>query len=187
MSGLSDYELLRVIYRCIDFERLVGEHGEGVRARADELFKRLASQLAPLGAPGASGVYVMNVDGASRRNPGPAAVGIVIRDNHGNLIDQIGECIGVATNNEAEYRGMLRAAQRAVELGAKQVHFCVDSELLAKQMRGEYRVKARPLVALHIELRRLLSNIPKWNIQHVPREENAEADALANAALDRAV
>jgi len=177
MQDLSEYELLKAIYRCVDFERLLEQHPHLTRERVDELFQRLAGSAKP------SRIFVMNVDGAARGNPGPAGIGVVVHDHHGHLVDEISQPIGSATNNVAEYRAMIRAAERAIELHAERVHFCVDSQLLARQVKGEYKTKSRALVPLHLRLRRLLNQIPKWNIQHVPREDNAAADALANLAL----
>lgn len=127
---------------------------------------------------------VINVDGGSRNNPGPAGYGFVIKDSSGKIIEQRGSFIGEATNNVAEYRGLIEAARRASELGAEDVLFQVDSELLAKQVEGKYRVKAPHLQPLFVELMSLLRKIPSWKVRHVRRELNSEADLLVNQAID---
>ena len=123
-------------------------------------------------------------DGGARNNPGPAGFGYVIQDAHGKTIAARGEYIGEATNNVAEYRGIISAAKRALELGATDAEFRVDSELLARQVSGQYRVKAPTLRPLIIELMAILRKIPSWSVAHVRREFNPEADALVNRAID---
>jgi len=127
---------------------------------------------------------IIHVDGAARNNPGPAAFGYVVRDDRGREIEAYGEFIGEATNNVAEYRGMIAAARRAVELRTSAAEFCVDSELLARQVAGKYRVKARHLKPLFAQLVAALNKIPQWRVRHVPRESNRAADRMANRALD---
>jgi len=127
---------------------------------------------------------IIHVDGASRNNPGPAAFGYVVRDDRGRKIEARGEFIGEATNNVAEYTGMIAAARRAGELGARSAEFRVDSELLARQVAGTYRVKAPHLKPLFAQLLAALHRIPQWRVRHVPRESNRAADRLANRALD---
>jgi len=133
---------------------------------------------------GAATTLVIHADGASRGNPGPAAFGYVIRDQGGRDIEARGEFIGDTTNNVAEYRGLIAAARRAAELSPAAVEFRVDSQLLERQVRGQYRVKAAHLKPLFGELTRVLERIPRWSVVHVPREANHEADRLANRALD---
>jgi ribonuclease HI len=127
---------------------------------------------------------VVNVDGGSRGNPGPAAVGVVVRDESGEVIVDAAEPIGTATNNVAEYRALIRGIEIAAEKGATELELRGDSELVVKQVRGEYRVKDANLKPLHAEARAKLSAFGEWSFNHVRREQNAEADALVNQALD---
>lgn len=127
---------------------------------------------------------VVNVDGGSRGNPGPAAVGVVVATEDGDVVAEAGETIGVATNNVAEYRALIRGVELAAEHGATQVQVYGDSELIIKQVRGEYRVKDAGLKPLHAEARSALAAMQTWKLDHVRREQNAGADALVNQALD---
>ena len=126
----------------------------------------------------------VNVDGGSRGNPGPAAIGVVVRDENGEVIADAAEPIGMATNNIAEYRALLRGIELAAEHGATEIDLLGDSELVVKQVRGEYRVKDAGLRPLHAQARQALSAFSSWSFGHVRREQNAEADALVNQALD---
>lgn len=126
----------------------------------------------------------VNVDGGARGNPGPAAIGAVVRGEGGEVLEERGERIGKATNNVAEYRALLLGIERAAALGAEEVELLGDSELIVKQVRGEYKVKDAALRELHAEVRRALGDFERWSIRHVPRAENAEADRLVNEVLD---
>ena len=125
----------------------------------------------------------VHADGGARGNPGPAAIAAVLSDEHGNVLEEHSETIGVATNNVAEYRALLLGIERARELGAGELDLVGDSELIVRQLRGEYRVKDPALRELHAQVRHALEG-QRWTIRHVRREENAAADALVNAALD---
>ncbi|MDX6675176.1 MAG: ribonuclease [Solirubrobacteraceae bacterium] len=127
---------------------------------------------------------VVHVDGGARGNPGPAAVGVVVSTPDGEVLDEIGEVIGVATNNVAEYRGLLLGLERARTLGATEVEVVNDSELVARQVKGDYKVKHAGLKPLHRQALAALRGFDRWSIRSVPRERNARADALVNAALD---
>jgi ribonuclease HI len=129
---------------------------------------------------------VAHVDGGSRGNPGPAAVGVVVSDQDGAVLREEGRVIGRATNNVAEYRALLLGIELASELGADQLELVGDSELIVKQVRGEYRVKDAGLRPLHAEVKTALSRFEDWSIRHVRREQNADADRLVNEALDGA-
>jgi ribonuclease HI len=128
---------------------------------------------------------IVRPDGASRGNPGPAAIGVVIEDTQGNALREIAEAIDRATNNVAEYRALLRGVEEARTLGATQVEIRTDSELLANQLLGTYRVRSPALARLHDAVRRALSGFERVEIRGVPRMENTRADRLANQALDR--
>ena len=129
---------------------------------------------------------VVHVDGGSRGNPGPAAGAAVIATTDGKLLAQDTELLGVATNNVAEYRGLLLGLRRASGLGATEVELINDSELVAKQLNGLYKVKHPDMRPLHAEALSALRAFEHWSIRSVPREQNAQADALVNAALDGA-
>ncbi|MDQ7857562.1 MAG: serine hydrolase [Armatimonadota bacterium] len=126
------------------------------------------------------------IDGAARGNPGPAALGVVVQDGRGRVLAELGEALGEATNNVAEYRALLRGLEEAAARGATEVEVCTDSDLLVRQITGEYRVKSAHLIPLHGRALRALGGFRAWQVRHVPREENAAADALANRALDEA-
>jgi ribonuclease HI len=130
---------------------------------------------------------VVHVDGGARGNPGPAAIGVVVSDGNGSVLREVAETIGVATNNVAEYRALLRGASEARALGASEVEFVNDSELVAKQLTGAYKVKHPAMKELFVEAREALRGFDRWSIRSVPRAENAGADALVNQALDRDV
>lgn len=125
-------------------------------------------------------------DGGARGNPGPAAYGFVLEALDGTVLASAGETIGVATNNVAEYRGLIAGLAKAVELAVSDLEVRSDSELLVKQMRGEYKVKNEALRALSIEAARLARQLDSIAYRHVRRERNELADQLVNAALDRA-
>ena len=129
---------------------------------------------------------VAHVDGGSRGNPGPAAVGVVVSDMGGAVLREEGRVIGRATNNVAEYRALLLGIELASELGADELELIGDSELIVKQVRGEYRVKDAGLRPLHAEVKAALTGFGDWSIRHVRREQNADADRLVNEALDGA-
>jgi len=129
---------------------------------------------------------VVHVDGGARGNPGPAAIGVVVSDAEGRLLEEIAETIGETTNNVAEYRALLRGLERAHALGAEEVELVGDSELVAKQVTGQYKVKHAGLRPLHSEALHALAGFPRWSVRTVPRAQNAGADALVNAALDAA-
>ena len=129
---------------------------------------------------------VVHVDGGARGNPGPAAIGVVLSAPDGTLLEQHGTAIGDATNNVAEYRALLDGLARARALGADEVEVIGDSELIAKQVTGQYKVKHAGLKPLHADALRALAGFSSWRVRTVPRAQNAAADALVNAALDAA-
>jgi ribonuclease HI len=130
---------------------------------------------------------VVHVDGGARGNPGPAAAAAVLTDAAtGAVLDEATAYLGETTNNVAEYRGLLLGLERARALGAGEVEVVNDSELVAKQVNGEYKVKHPDMKTLHAEARALLSSFDAWSIRSVPRARNADADALVNQALDDA-
>jgi ribonuclease HI len=135
-------------------------------------------------AGGAGGRLIVNVDGGARGNPGPAAIAAVITSPNGEVIEERGERIGSATNNVAEYRALLLGLERAQALGAAEVELIGDSELIVRQVEGEYKVKDEDLRRLNAQVVKALGRFDRWSIRHVRREDNEAADRLVNAALD---
>ena len=128
----------------------------------------------------------LSTDGGARGNPGPAAYAYVLEAEDGTVLAAHGEAIGVATNNVAEYRALLLGLERARARGAREVEVVGDSELVVRQVRGEYKVKDDALRALYAKVVKALAEFDSWSIRHVRREDNAEADRLVNVALDSA-
>jgi ribonuclease HI len=129
---------------------------------------------------------IVHVDGGARGNPGPAAAASVILSPTGEVLDEHARLLGPATNNVAEYRALLLGLERARELGASEVEVVGDSELIAKQVMGLYKVKHEALRSLHNQAIVALQGFDRWSIRTVPRARNAHADALVNTALDQA-
>jgi ribonuclease HI len=129
-------------------------------------------------------MIVAYIDGGARGNPGPAGYGVRIEDEMGGLITEFSGFLGSATNNVAEYNGLLAALQYAREHGHRKVRIKSDSELLVKQMRGEYRVKNAGLQPLFQQARTLAEDFDRVVYEHVRREQNKDADRLANVAMD---
>jgi ribonuclease HI len=129
---------------------------------------------------------IVHVDGGARGNPGPAAAASVLSTSEGEVLDESSELLGSVTNNVAEYRALLLGLARARALGADEVQVVNDSELIAKQVQGLYKVKHEAMRPLHRQAMVALAEFEKWSIRSVPRAQNAHADALVNAALDQA-
>jgi ribonuclease HI len=127
------------------------------------------------------------VDGGARGNPGPAGYGAYIEDEDGNVVAEVSGFLGVTTNNVAEYRGLLAALRAANQLNARSLVVHADSELVVKQMNGQYKVKHEKLRPLFLEAQALAARLPRFAIRHVRREQNRDADRLANEAMDRGV
>ena len=128
--------------------------------------------------------YVVHTDGAARGNPGPAAIGVVIEDEEGRTVYEASRALGVRTNNEAEYQALITALEYLKDVRPAEVEFRLDSELVVKQIGGQYKVKEPRLQALHGQVVMLLNAVKKFQFRHVRREENARADELANEALN---
>ena len=129
---------------------------------------------------------VAHIDGGARGNPGPAGYGVVIEDHAGRRVDEFYEFLGTQTNNFAEYSALLAALEYALRNGYRSLRVLSDSELLVKQMNGEYKVRSAPLQELHRRCKALTREFDWFSIRHIPRAENAEADHLANVAMDQA-
>ncbi len=129
---------------------------------------------------------IVHVDGGARGNPGPAAAGCVISTPAGEILGEYAELLGKVTNNVAEYRALLLGLRHARELGVTDVEVVNDSELIAKQINGQYKVKHAAMRPLYLEALAALREFEQWTVRTVPRAQNAQADALVNAALDQA-
>jgi len=128
---------------------------------------------------------VIHTDGGAEPNPGQAAIAAVIRDEKGNLLASICESIGFATNNQAEYRAIIAALEKTISLGVTEASLFSDSELVVRQLKGQYRVKAEDLKPLYLKVMQLKAKLAKFAITHIPREKNSEADALASRGIRR--
>jgi ribonuclease HI len=123
-------------------------------------------------------------DGGSRGNPGPAASGAVLKTQDGKTVAEIAKYLGVTTNNQAEYMAAIIGLEKAVELGAQGVELFMDSELVVKQLKGEYKVKNHEIAKRFLEIKNLLTKFKSVKVAHVRREQNAHADTLVNKCLD---
>ncbi len=196
-DNISDQELLALIHKNIDIKKLK-EHDKTItKKRLDKLFQGIRSQLKrdellisteKEENDGSNNrkfnTLIVNVDGASRGNPGKAGIGVAIFDKDSNMVEEAYENIGVSTNNIAEYKALILGIKKAVKYSAKETLFKTDSELMAKQIMGEYKVKSLHLMYLSTEAQSLLKRLPKWRIEHIPREENKKADKLANKGIE---
>ena len=126
---------------------------------------------------------VIFTDGAARGNPGPASIGVTIKDAQGKLIASISQRIGTKTNNQAEYMAIITALEKAISMGVRQVDLYSDSELVVRQINGRYRVKKDTLKPLYQRAKQLQNSLEGFTITHIPRQQNTEADSLANKAL----
>jgi ribonuclease HI len=131
-------------------------------------------------------MIVAYIDGGARGNPGPAGYGVRIQSADGTVLDELHGALGIATNNVAEYNGLLAALRWAVENNVSRVQIRADSELLVKQMRGEYKVKNPGLQPLYVRARLLVAELDDVRFEHVRREFNEEADRLSNLGMDEA-
>jgi ribonuclease HI len=197
---ISDYELLALIHKNIDIETLKEQDKAVTKKRVDKLFQDLKGHvkkddpdISEEEITGASDIkkdadlIVVNVDGASKGNPGESGIGVAIFDKDLNLINEACDYLGVATNNVAEYKALILGIKLSTKYNAKRVLFKADSELMVKQIKGEYRVKNAQLKLLFTEAQGLLKKLPNWKIMHVPREENKEADLLANKGVEMSI
>lgn len=197
MGNISPQELATLISKYLDTERLIKKNPSVTKEMIDAVLQEISNPEKRKRASGGSlssrsiehkqtkiSKLIIHTDGASRGNPGKAGIGVAIYDKDYNLIEELCKFIGESTNNVAEYQAMILAAQKAVDYNAAEVAFKTDSELLVRQLKGIYRVKSPNILSLYHELVILLHKIPAWKIQHVRREENVRADALANQGID---
>ncbi|MDP3995297.1 MAG: ribonuclease HI family protein [bacterium] len=127
----------------------------------------------------------IHTDGGARGNPGPAGIGAVLADQAGSTVKEVSEYIGKATNNQAEYQALIRALEEAKKLGAADISVLMDSELIIKQIKGEYKVRDKGLQPLFVKAWNLLQGFSSFSVRHVPRAKNKRADELVNKALDK--
>ena len=128
---------------------------------------------------------VIFTDGAARGNPGPAAIGVVLKDEKGAVVAEISRSLGKRTNNQAEYLAVIGGLMKSLALGAKQVTLKSDSELVVKQLNGQYKVKNADLREMYQQVVKLIGHLEKFTAVNIPREQNKQADALCNKALDK--
>jgi len=146
-----------------------------------------APSPAPSPAPPTGGTYpVLEIfsDGAARGNPGPAGAGAVVRTRDGKIVARLGKFLGTQTNNVAEYEGVLIGLEKAIALGAREVHVFADSLLVINQLRGEWKIKHPGLKPLYVRAKALLAKFDRVSLKHVPREQNGPADEMSNRAID---
>jgi ribonuclease HI len=153
-------------------------------AAAAEAEKQEQLVLAEVAAQAKPVLTRLYCDGAARGNPGPAGAGAVIVNPGGHIVAKVGKFLGEETNNVAEYMGLILGLKRAKAMGIKELEVLADSELVVKQVRGEYAVKAEHLQPLHAEAVALFKGFDQIEIRHIPREENGQADAMSNRAID---
>jgi ribonuclease HI len=128
---------------------------------------------------------IIYTDGGARNNPGPAGIGCLLLDEQGKEVAHIARYIGETTNNQAEYQAVVAAIEKAKELKASELDFYLDSELVVKQLKGEYKVKSADLAPLFLKIHNLSLSFNKIKYTHIPREKNKEADKLVNMAIDK--
>lgn len=161
------------------FPSLTNEKLKSLLLDASELFEEIPPKERPT-----SEKLTFYIDGASRGNPGKAAIGVVIMDGGGHVIDELKRYIGETTNNMAEYQALIEALTEGKRLGCRVIRVFSDSELLVRQINGVYKVRDEKLIDLYKEAKRLISGFEEFKIDHITRDKNSRADSLANQALD---
>ena len=187
----SDLALLRAVYRRLDRKALLAQHPSLTPKDIADFFRRLSrlipQETAPAPRrPAPRSSVILNTDGGSRGNPGPAACGFVLTDQRGRIIVEKAKSIGRATSNQAEYQALIAGLEAALAHSPSRILIRADSELLIRQLNGSYKVKSLKLLPLFKRARALLDQFPSWRALHIPRHQNRRADALANQVLDRA-
>jgi len=166
---------------AMDLSKAERDRRKKERAAADVAERAAAEEAAIVEANRRTRLYT---DGAARGNPGPAGAGAVIISPDGHIVAKVGKFLGESTNNVAEYMGLILGLKRAKAMGIKELEVLADSELLVKQLSGEYAVKAEHLRPLHDEAQGLIKGFQWLQVRHIPREDNAQADAMSNRAID---
>lgn len=178
MKDNLKYKFLQRLAETLDLARTRKDFSEVSDKEISSFFHKLADMFKPQEA------LTIYVDGASRGNPGEAGIGVLIKTNDGRVLKETGKYLGKTTNNEAEYHALIAALKEAKSLGATSVKIFADSELMVKQINGEYKVKSAGLSPLYKEAKALLMGFNRYDIMHIDREKNTEADRLANIAID---
>ena len=191
-SPSSEERILRYLSQSLSVTRTLKRFPSLTPKYLQEILQRCADRAEedhkvppPDLHPGEFPEFCIHADGASRGNPGESGAGAVISDSRGRTLKELKAYLGVASNNGAEYQAAILALERAFELGAKRVTLFLDSELVVRQLRGEYRVREPHLKSLHQKARETLNRFSQYSILSIPREENRRADQLANEAIDQ--
>jgi ribonuclease HI len=189
LLAIAEYESLEMTCEVLGIEREAAVRL--LKGAATKLAQEKTPSAAPVrAAPAAStrastaGRAIVYSDGAARGNPGPAGAGAVITDGGGAVLARLGRFLGRQTNNVAEYQGLLLGLRHAQELGVREVLVRADSQLMIRQLAGQYAVKHAGLKPLHAEALRLLRSFDKFELEHIPRAQNALADEMSNRAID---
>jgi len=189
-------DILNALAGSLDVDALLNGHPGLTRGKLGELLRQSAEMFGPqdtvsLDVPkkgrqkSSAGKVVIHTDGASRGNPGLAGLGVLIEDENGQVLGTVSKFLGETTNNQAEYMAVIEGLKAVLEMGAKSVELRADSELVVKQINGQYRVKNPELKPRHSEVMGLLEKLGSYVVKYIPRENNAAADALANEAIDK--
>lgn len=188
LLAIAEYESLEVTCDVLGIEREAAVRLlKGAAAKlAQEKTPAAPAPAAPSASTsaGKAGRAIVYSDGAARGNPGPAGAGAVITDSRGTVLARLGRFLGRQTNNVAEYQGLLLGLRHAKELGVREVAVRADSQLMIRQLAGQYAVKHPGLKPLHAEALRLLRSFEKYELEHIPRAQNALADEMSNRAID---
>jgi ribonuclease HI len=192
---VSEENILRQLARTLSIPKTLERFPSLTLQDLQALLTRSAQRAAeeakdsssPLFAAPTEPEWIIHADGASRGNPGEAGVGAVIADSQGRTVKELKHFLGVASNNDAEYQGAILALEKAFELGARHVVLHLDSELVVRQLKGEYRVREPHLKDLHRKALEALNRFSRYSILHISREENRRADQLANEAIDQKI
>ncbi len=197
MKKISDRELLELINEGLDLDAIAAKDPRATRKRLKEFLGRLDGLIGVESgmdtmdtkksgkpAPRVSGHIQIYTDGASRGNPGKSGIGVVVLDGEQNVLAEVSEYIGDATNNVAEYKALIRGVEKALEFSPSRVDVFADSELMVRQLNGRYKVRASSILPLYNEAKKLLEMLSESKVQYIPREQNSLADALANRAID---
>jgi len=179
------YSKLSVVLRRVASGHPMEDISESMGCSKDTLKEALVALADKIETDFGFSKVMLAIDGAARGNPGEAGAGAALLDSHGNILAELSQYLGKATNNEAEYQALIFGLKLAIERGFKKLSIQTDSELLANQINGSYRIKEPRLKKLFVQAQELLAQMEKWDIQSVPRAQNRLADRLANLAIDK--
>lgn len=184
---MTKAEILQYLAENLSFAKTLEKFPDLTNGKLKKLLIEASTFFIPAAGskpPATTGYMTFYIDGASRGNPGKAAIGIVIMNSQGQIIDELKRYIGETTNNMAEYQALIEALTEGRRVGATKVQVFSDSELMVRQLNGIYKVKDAKLLDLYKEAKHLISDFEDFKIDHVTRDKNSRADALANEALD---